>query len=349
MNRLIPTPLRRVALALIGAVFAVALGTAGVARAEAEHKLVISNWLPPTHAINAVMLTNLAAMIEEATDGRVTAEIRHGLAPPPAQMDLVLDGGVDITYIFHGYQPGRFTSYKLVELPGLDVTAEAVAAAYWKLHEDHLAALNEHRGVKVIGLMAHGPGQLHTAVPVGGLDDVNGMKLRMAGGVGSDVGKALGVIGIQVPAPKVYETLASKAADGVMITIEGRKGFRLNEVAPHYYEMPGGFYRGSFAYIMNEDTFAGLPADLRDALEEKVFGLPLSTMSGVAWDAADAAGIELTKATEGNTLTVASAADQESFAAIAEDVTDRVVKEVGAKGIDARAALDSFRGALGVR
>ncbi len=331
---------------LLGTLTALSLMAASTAHAEAEHTLVFSSWVPPTHNINTQMLPNIIEMIEEATDGRVTGEIRFGIAPPPAQMDLVLDGAVDVAYVFHGYQPGRFTGYKLVELPGVETTAEAASAAYWNLHQNHLAALDEHRGVKVIGLHTHGPGQLHTNSKVDSLAGVSGLKLRIPGGVASDVGAALGATGIQVPAPKVYETLASNTADGVMMTIDSRQGFRLTEVAPNYFEIPGGFLRGSFAYIMNEDVFADLPEDLQAALEQKVFGEPISRMSGAVWDAGDAFSIQLTKDTEGNTMTQASEGDIAAFAPIIADVTAKVLEEVGAKGIDAAAALSSFRAEL---
>jgi TRAP-type C4-dicarboxylate transport system substrate-binding protein len=310
---------------LFGAISALALTAGPAAFAEAEHTLVISSWVPPTHNINTQMLPKLIEMIEAATDGRVTGEVRMGLAPPPAQMDLVLDGAVDIAYIFHGYQPGRFTGYKLVELPGIEASAEDVSVAYWNLHENHLAAMDEHRGVKVLGLHTHGPGQLHTGKLVESLGDISGLKLRMPGGVASDVGAALGATGIQVPAPKVYETLASNTADGVMMTIDSRQGFRLTEVAPAYYEIPGGFFRGSFAYIMNEDIFADLPEDLQIALEEEVFGEPISRMSGAVWDEGDAFSIQLTKDTEGNTITQASEADIAAFAPIVEQITASVI------------------------
>ena len=334
---------------LLATVAALSLSAGVAAHAEAEHTLVFSSWVPPTHNINAQMLPNMIKMIEEATDGRVTGEIRMGIAPPPAQMDLVLDGAVDVAYVFHGYQPGRFTSYKLVELPGVDTTAEAASVAYWNLFQNHLAALNEHRGVKVIGLHTHGAGQLHTNTPVDSLADMAGLKLRMPGGVASEVGTALGTTGIQVPAPKVYETLSSNTADGVMMTIDSRQGFRLTEVAPHYFEIPGGFFRGSFAYIMNEDVFADLPEELQTALEDKVFGEPISRMSGAVWDEGDAFSIQLTKDTEGNTITQASVEDIAAFASIVTDVQASVIEEVSAKGIDAAAALASFRNELGVQ
>ena len=174
----------------------------------ADHTLTISSWAPPGHGINAKMWPGLIKMMEEATDGRVTAEIKYGLGSPPAQMDLVLDGAADMTIVFHGYQAGRFVATKLIELPGYEGNAEAASVAYWRVHEKHLASVDEHRGVKLIALHTHGPAQLHSDKKVTSLDGISGMKVRVPGGVGSEVGAALGATGIKVPAPKVYETLS---------------------------------------------------------------------------------------------------------------------------------------------
>ena len=324
---------------LAGAAFALS----GAAAFAADYTLTLSSWAPPTHNINAKMWPKFVEMIEDATDGQVTAELKLGLAPPPAQMDLIMDGAADASIIFHGYQAGRFVTTKLIELPGFEGNAEAASVAYWRAYEKYLSKADEHRGVKVIALHTHGPAQLHTSDPIDSLDAISGLKLRIPGGVGGDVGTALGATGIQVPAPKVYETLASKAADGVVMPVDSRQGFKLTEVAPHLYEMPGGFYRGSFAFIMNEDTFADLPEDIRKALEEKVFGEPLSREIGKIWDGGDIASLELTKETEGNTITVASEADQAKFAEIAAGVTEAVLKEIEATGVDAQAAYDMIK------
>ena len=253
-------------------------------------------------------------------------------------MDLVQDGAADLSWIFHGYQAGRFTATKLIELPGYTGNAEAASVAYWRVHEAHLAAADEHKGVKLIGLMTHGPAHLHSARKVTSLDQVSGMKLRVPGGVGGDAGAALGATGIQVPAPKVYETLASNAADGVVMPFEARKGFKLTEVAQNVYEMPGGLYRGSFALILNQETFDGLPEDLRAALDEQVFGEPASRMAGTVWDEIDVAGREVTLAAADNSINPASAADVTAWEAIAEKIRANVLTEIAAKGIDAEAA-----------
>ncbi len=321
---------------LLGATLGMLL-TTGVSYG-ADHKLTISSWAPPGHGLNAQMWPNLIKMMEEATGGKVTAEVKYGLAPPPAQMDLVLDGAVDMTVIFHGYQTGRFTATKLIELPGYSGNAEAASVAYWRVHEKLLAAANEHRGVKLIGLHTHGPAQLHSNAKVTSLGGISGMNIRVPGGVGSQVVTALGGTGIKVPAPKVYETLASKAADGVVMPFESRSGFKLTEVAKNVYEVPGGLYRGSFAFLMSQEKFDSLPADVQKALNEKVFGEPASRMAGKVWDGIDAKGRAVTEAAGDNSVNAASGADIAAYKPIAEDIVKSVLEEVSAKGIDANAA-----------
>ncbi|MEX0365079.1 MAG: TRAP transporter substrate-binding protein [Ruegeria sp.] len=320
-----------------------ALAVSGTMALAADYTLTISSWAPPTHGINAKMWPKFVEMVEEATDGKVTAELKLGIAPPPAQMDLIQDGAADASIIFHGYQPGRFVTTKLIELPGYEGSAEAASVAYWRAYEKYLKEANEHRGVKLIALHTHGPAQLHSSASVTDLGQISGLKVRIPGGVGGDVGTALGATGIQVPAPKVYETLASKAADGVVMPFESRKGFKLTEVAQNVYEMPGGLYRGSFAFIMNEDTFADLPADLQAALDEKVFGEPLSREIGKIWDEIDAIGREATEGADGNAINAASDADLEAFGTIAADVREKVIAEVSDAGVDAQAAYDMIK------
>ena len=328
---------------MTGMLAGAALALSASVAAAADYTLLISSWAPPTHGINAKMWPKFTEMVEEATDGKVTAELKLGLAPPPAQMDMIQDGAADTSIIFHGYQAGRFVTSKLIELPGYEGSAEAASVAYWRAYEKFLKDAEEHRGVRVIALHTHGPAQLHSAEPVTKLSEISGLKVRIPGGVGGDVGAALGATGIKVPAPKVYETLASKAADGVVMPMESRKGFKLTEVAQNVYELPGGLYRGSFAFIMNEDALAALPEDLRAALEENVFGEPLSRELGKIWDEIDQIGRDATAEAEGNAFHEASAEDLAAFEEIAAEVREKVLAEIAATGVDAQAAYDFIK------
>ena len=304
--------------------------------AKAQETLTISSWIPP-HAVNTVIFPEWIKRIEAATDGRVTGKIEFGLAPPPGQIDLIEDGSADVSWIFHGYNPGRFITTKLIELPGYEGDAEAASVAHWRAYEQYLAEAGEHDGVRVVALMTHGPGQVHMREPITSLADLEGKKIRIGGGVSADVGTALGAVGVQVPAPKVYETLSGGVADGVWMPMETNKSLRLFEVAPNTITMPGGLYRGSFAIIMSEDALARLSDEDREAVLSTT-GETLSAMAGKAWADADVAGIE--NADEvGVTMSEFSADDQAAFQAIADDIRGRVIDEVAGSGVDAEGAV----------
>ncbi|MFG6518590.1 TRAP transporter substrate-binding protein [Sulfitobacter sp. 1A13496] len=311
--------------------------------AFAAETLTISTWLPPSHPVNTGMFTQLTDMMAEASDGLIETELKNGLAPPPAQMDLLLDGAADIAILFHGYTPGRFVGTKLVEIPGYEGNAEAASVAHWRVHEAMLSELDEHRGVKVIALTTHGPGQIHSNKEVNTLDDLQGLKTRLGGGVSADVGAELGLVGIQVPAPKVYETLDSGAADAVAMNMGERISFKLNEVAKNVYEMPGGFYRGSFSVIMSQETFDSLPEDVQQKLDSEVFGETASRMIGAVWDQSDVDAREATEAAGDNKIVTASEEDQARFAEMAAKVRDKVIAELDEAGVDGQAAYEMMR------
>ena len=311
--------------------------------AFAAETLTISTWLPPSHPVNTGMFTQLTDMMAEASDGLIETELKNGLAPPPAQMDLLLDGAADIAILFHGYTPGRFVGTKLVEIPGYEGNAEAASVAHWRVHGAMLAELDEHRGVKVIALTTHGPGQIHSNKEVASLEDLQGLKTRLGGGVSADVGAELGLVGIQVPAPKVYETLDSGAADAVAMNMGERISFKLNEVAKNVYEMPGGFYRGSFSVIMSQETFDSLPEDVQQKLDSEVFGETASRMMGAVWDQSDVDAREATEAAGDNKIVTASEEDQARFAEMAAKVRDKVIAELDEAGVDGQAAYEMMR------
>ncbi|MFW6077854.1 MAG: TRAP transporter substrate-binding protein [Hyphomicrobiales bacterium] len=325
----------RMNAAVRGLLAAAALSVAGAA-AQAQETMRISSWLEP-HAMNKVLFPAWIEAIEEATEGRVTGKIEFGMAPPPGQLDLITDGSADATWIFHGYNPGRFVATKLVELPGYHGDAEAASVAYWEAHEQFLSEANEHQGVVVAAMMTHGPGQLYMREEIAGLDDLQGKKIRIGGGVSADVGEALGVVGVQVPAPEVYETLSQGVADGVMMPTETNGSLRLYEVAPVTYLMPGGLYRGSFAIIMSQHFLDRLSEEDREAVLSTT-GRTLSQMAGNAWAEADLQGLEAIE--EHTEVHEFSSEDQAKFADIAESVRQKVIEEVSATGIDAEGAVE---------
>ena len=306
----------------------------------AQEVLNISSWAPPTHHMNAVVWPTWGKWVEEATEGRVTTKIEYKLASPLKQFELVRDGVADAGWIFHGYNT-RYVATQAVEMPNLGTSAEAASVAYWRVHQKYLAKADEHRGVTLIGLTSHGPAVIQTKSALKDLGDLSGQKIRVPGGVGSLVGKALGVTAVKLPAPKVYEALSSGVADGIFMPMETQKSFRLKEVVPFVTIMPGGLYYGSFAFIMNSDFLAGL-SEKDQAAVMSVSGEQLSKLSGQQWDAADTAGLAAAKEA-GTTITTASADVHKKYLAIMAPVEAGWLERANKAGIDGKAALEELR------
>ncbi|MGR4066312.1 TRAP transporter substrate-binding protein [Billgrantia sp. C5P2] len=325
---------------MIGAV--AAFGLSLTAPVLAQQTITVSTWGGPNHGINTIVWPTWKAWIEEATEGRVTVEVVHDMGPPAAQMEIVADGIADASWIFHGHMSGRFELTQLPEFPTFEAfSSEAASAAYWRTYEEYLAQAEEHRGVDVMAMGVHGPGQIFTRDQVDSLDQLSGKRVRVGGGVMSDLATAMQVSGVALPPTGVYEAASQGVIDGAMLTLEGLRSFRVAEVLPHTLTVDGGFYRGSFAIVMNPMFWDQVSPEDREAIEA-VSGEDLSRLFGYMMDAMDERGVAFAEE-QGNTFTEASDEDIERL----REVTDELIAEwndaVQNRGIDTEAALEHFR------
>lgn len=310
----------------------------GVAAAT---ELQVSTWAGPNHGVNTIVWPTWGSWVEEATDGRVTINVIHDMGPPDAQMELVADGVADATWLFHGLMPGRFELTKLPELPTFeDFSSEAASVAYWRTHNEYLAEAGEHRGVKVIGVGVHGPGALYLDESIDSLDDLDGKRVRIGGGIMADISNSLELTGVALPPGGTYEAATQGVIDGAMLTLEGLKSFRLAEVLPYTVQMPGGFYRGSFSLVINPDTWASLSEEDRAAIEE-VSGERLSRLFGYMMDEVDERGIEFAEQ-QGNTFIDLPDEEIERFQQMAADLPGQWETEASERGVDGEAARAFF-------
>lgn len=324
-------------IGILGALAAALLATT----ATAQTKLVIGSWAPPTHHINADVLPTWGKWVQEATQGRVTFEIKYNLAPPPGQFDAVRDGIQDVGWIFHGYNPGKFVATQMMELPGLGAGAEAGSAAYWRVYQKYLTKADEHRGVTVIGMMTHGAGVIHSQKPIQSWNDLRGLKVRLPGGIASKVGEAFGAVAVTVPAPKVYETLSAGVAEAVFMPLEVQKSFRLFEVTKNVLSFPGNLYDGSFGIIINSAKLASLSEADRKALMS-VSGEKLSAYAGSRWAAADEEG-RAQAVSAGHKVVSAPPAMVQALAKVSGELEADWIKRAAGKGYDPKAALNELR------
>ena len=316
--------------------FCVALSASAVA----ETVLRVATWLPPGHAMNAEMWPTWGKWIEEATEGRVKIKIEYGMGHPKSMYDLVEDGVVDASWSAHGYVPGRFKLPQIAEQPGLGVNAEAASGALWRVYNKYFMESGEFEGLTLAGLFTHGPGYVHTIKPISSLAALKSKKIRIGGGIQSDLGKRFGITPIAAPGSKVYEMLQQGVIDGVFMPLDVTQSLRLYEVAPNVLAVPGGMYLSSFSIFINPDFLADLPKKDRDAIMS-VSGEKLSAMAGSAWDRADAKG--LTFAKNNGVIVTSNKQLGEEFKQYSKGLDHEWVESVKSKGVDAKGALKELR------
>lgn len=327
---------------VIGSLIALVLiSSANLVLAEKAKIIHVHSWLPPTHTMNKDVLPTWGKWIKQATQGRVAIKIEYPGGHPKSALDNVVDGVYQAGWTFHGYLPGRFKLTKIVELPGLEADAGKASKAYWQIHERYLARANEHRGVILAALFTHGPGHIHLAKPIRSLREMQGKKIRVGGGVQSQLAKRMGIEGVAAPGSKVYEILSQGVADGIFMPMGEKRSLRLKEVAPFTMKFPHGMYLGSFGVFLNEDFMRTLSQKDRQAILE-VSGEKFSQMAGESWQK-DAEIGEIDAKKYGNTILSAPDSVMQEFTDLTKGMDEQWYKEVAGRDVDAQAALRELR------
>jgi TRAP-type C4-dicarboxylate transport system substrate-binding protein len=329
-------------LALAGIVAA-----AFTAPAQAQTTLTMSSWVPPAHHLTSVVLQGFADEIEKASAGRLKFQmLPKAPAAPPGTFDAVRDGLVDVSYVTASYTPARHILPLMAELPGAGDTAEINSVAYSRVYWRSMDKAGEYKGVKLLAVFTHGPGQMfNTKRPIKSLADLKGMKIRTGGGIADAMAKALGASAFVKPAPESYELLSSGIADGVFFPQESIVSFKLDSVVKYATLFPGGFYCSAFGFFMNQDKWNKLSKADQDVIL-KFSGEYLARRAGQSWDNADRLGNEGMKKAHVQ-IDVASPALVKEIQAKSKPVIDNWIKEVKEKrNMDGAALLKEFHAEL---
>ena len=312
------------------------------APAVAQTTLTYSSWVPPTHHLS-LWQANWAQEVEKATSGRVKFQgLPKAPAAPPGTFDAVRDGLVDLSFVTASYTPARHTLPLMAELPGAGATAVINSVAFSRIHWKYFQKVGEYKGVHLLGVFTHGPGQMfNTKRPINTLADLQGLKIRTGGGIAEKFGNLLGASTFVKPAPESYELLSSGVADGVFFPLESVVSFKLDSVIKYATLFPGGFYSSAFGFFMNEDKWNKLPKQDRDIIDKLAYEHVARTC-GESWDKADQVGLEgLKKA--GARIEDAPPALVKDVMSKAKVLDDEWIQAANAKGVDGAKVLAEFR------
>jgi tripartite ATP-independent transporter DctP family solute receptor len=127
--------------------------------------------------------------------------------------------------------------------------------------------LREENGIRIIAATRATPRTLFTAKPVFTIDDLEGMKLRVAGiEMFIELWKALGTAPVSIAWAEVYLALKTGGAVGVEAAIPTIYPNRFHEVA-HYITLSSHVWE-AFSILINEKKYQDLSSDLQKIVND---------------------------------------------------------------------------------
>lgn len=322
---------------------ALVLAGIGLSVAQAQTVLTTSSWVGPTHTLSMAQ-KEWCDTLEKNTSGRVKCNILpRAPVAAPGTLDAVKNGLLDLSFTVHGYTPGRFLYTQMAEMPFLGNNAEPISVAFNKIASKYPPFAEEHAGVKVLSYFTHGPGIIfNTKKTISQVDDLQGLKFRVGGGMVNEISKSLNMNVTLKPAPDSYELLSGGVMDGTLFPAESTESFRIDKIIRHATTFPGGLYNTSFVFMMNPAKYDKLSPEDKKAVDA-ISGEVAARIFGRGWDKVDRRALALMQA---NNVQVSKA-----DAKFVNDVKTRTsgleskwVADAQAKGLkDAAKVLAEFR------
>lgn len=325
---------------------AIVLGAFATGASAQEVTLKVHHFLPPQANIPAKFIEPWARKVEADSSGRINVEIYPAMqlgGKPPALIDQVRDGVVDIVWTLPGYTPGRFPKAEVFELPFMPTSGEATSRAAQEYFDRNLAA-DEFKDFKIIAMHVHGPGLIHSKEPVERLGDMQGLKVRGPTRMINKLLETLGAVPVGLPVPAVPEALSKGVIQATAIPWEVTTALKVPELVSTHTEFEEPLYTSVFVFAMNKDKYESLPDDLR-AVIDRNSGVETAAAAGRVMDEGDAPAREVA-IEAGNAINRIEDAELEAWKAAAKPVIEDWVSEMKEDGIDGQALLDDARASI---
>lgn len=328
------------AAGLVGGIAAGMIMTPTPAHAQ-EVTLRVHQFLPDTSTVPAGFILPWAEKVMEDSDGRIAVEVYSSMqlgGTPPSLIDQARDGVVDIIWTLAGYTPGRFPIADVFDLPFIAADAEATSRAAWRFYEQHMQ--EELADIRPIALHVHGPGMFHMRAPaIESVDDLTGRTVRGPTRLITRLIETLGGVAVGMPVPQVPEALSRNVIEGAVVPWEVTRSLRVPELVDTHTEFGGdrSFYTTLFLFVMNHDSYAALPDDLKAVIDANS-GIEASAWAGRVQAAGDApARAEALE--RGNTVVTIAGDALDAWVEASLDVRDTWIAEMAQRGIDGAALI----------
>jgi TRAP-type transport system periplasmic protein len=312
------------------------LGAGSVLSAPATLKFATT--IPPTHPIVTQVFDPWAKKVNEASNGELEIQVINGptLANAANVWERTLNQVADIGWGIHGAVGLPFPKSTVSSLPFTVEDLTTGSVALWRIYANGLIA-DEYKDLKVLSLVVTPTSLLISKKPVNSLEDVKGMKLRVANKIASDVVMALGGSPISVPATETYQALQRGVIDGSIAGWVLINGFMLYEVVNYYVEgVPLGDAPGFV--VMNRKSYENLSPKAKETLD-RFSGETFSRDFGAFFKSDMERGRERVKAMPNQHIVTLNPQEKERW----KKVLEVMIKDWVAKTPNGQQLIDGFR------
>lgn len=228
----------------------------------------------PTTTDTYITFERVSKRIAAASNGRLKIQANEGGAIVPADTELtaVDRGALDLAHNGPILWVGE-----LPDAPPFSMTVGGPTAAqyfFWYIHGNGLELMQEMLdnaglNVKAVAATTREPETfLYTSFEMNEPEDLAGKKMRLLGDEAEIFGK-LDVAAVSTPSPEIYEAMQRGVIDGFQhssLAVDIPMGFQ--EIVDYAYVSPVRQPTDMYIYIVNKDSWAELPDDLKVMVEE---------------------------------------------------------------------------------
>jgi len=318
--------------------------------AQAEKiTLRLADSLPNGHVIHQLVGKPFTELVTKMTNGDVTFQHfpaeQLGKAKDMAQ--LTVAGVADLAYIVPSYASDKYPLTAVSELPGLYDTECQGSLAFYKLShnggilETKEFAPNQLHPLVTVALPAYQI-QLANSRAINSAKDLEGLKIRTAGGAMDLMMRSINGVPVRMAAPEIYESLSRGTLDGVILSYQSAVSYELGKQLKSGTEGMN-FGTALITYSMGDTKWKSLPENVRKVLTEA--GEQITKESCQRFEEGEKAAAEKIKA-QGMKVISFGPEDKAMFADAFAKVSDNWAKELDKRGKPGTEVFKAFTAAV---
>jgi TRAP-type C4-dicarboxylate transport system substrate-binding protein len=316
------------------------------ARAQDRVTLRVADVYPVGHYIAEAMVKPWMAQVKAKLGDRIDLQYfpAEQLGKGRELLKFTQSGVVDIGLVIPAFVPDQLPLSAVGELPGAFASACQGTTAFWSLAHEGILAEKEFgpSGVRVLIATVLPPYQIFSRRPLTGLASFEGQKLYSTGGAKDLTLRKLSAVPTRMTTAEVYQSMSRGTIDGGVMSYATALAYRLQGIVK-YATTEENFGSGVITYVISQERWAKLPADVQKAMSEA--GDAVTKEACVNFDhGVDADIAALGK--EGVEMVRLPQADHDKIAKEMATIGDDWAAELEGRGKPGKAVLEAFRAAL---